>query len=864
MVSEGTLIEALADDLIVAMARTSDGSKRSVVLVLDPDRQFSRLIPDLQTELESRGVAVVTLQGSNQQFASKMELIRREAAGEPVVVYGPGFGPDALTQKLGAAAPELWSLVDLRYKGVVWDGSDQATDGALPSPVSLDRWLERHGASLAQGTARSKLAAGGSDSRLARYAARRAQRPLDDWPRPLTESVVRDELAGDPRDSVIQLLLAPSAAIATWADDKQDVLERIGTRYGLRFEALDPESIADEIAVSLAVTDAWDVFGRLGDFPFSARLPRGPQQRERVLALLRGDLLHRADVLARFRIRIARLEPDLAAIETWSVDKPGVPAALPHLLDARVRRLISQLEAAWVDGPAACLEVLARDLAATAVPEDAHARLAVLHRVRQLATLAREARDESVSVPSPSKLVDRYSSMWWSIDALYLSVAAACREDPDLVTASALASRVYFDYLDAVNQHFSDLVEPETSWPPPGTRGVVDVAAKIWAPAGSRQAVLIVDALRFDLARQIADSLGAGVALDSVLTTLPSTTPFGMTALMPLASGEPAVSYDGDKLSISAGGRSDLHERAGRKAYLESFLAARDPSETVAFAELESIVQGEAIPKTRWLVVFSYALDDRGHSLADSASLPGEAARLIQRLVRAVERLHQSGVARVDIVTDHGFLYVPPELTDSLGHPDLPARQAVSKNARYALLQPDAPATEVVHRASPIAPDVSLGFPRGIRTLSKATVYLHGGISLQECVVARISSLASLVPPRVEVEVEVTVSNVTGATIPVRVRPAGGPKSGQMTLGAPRPIKVRISVEASPQGDALDVADSITLEVRADTPELVSALYLHPGLFLKAGIALTVRAQDAETGETLFTKQIPLVVDWEG
>jgi hypothetical protein len=274
--------------------------------------------------------------------------------------------------------------------------------------------------------------------------------------------------------------------------------------------------------------------------------------------------------------------------------------------------------------------------------------------------------------------------------------------------------------------------------------------------------------------------------------------------------------------------------------------------------------QGEAIPKTRWLVVFSYALDDRGHSLADSASLPGEAAKLIPRLVRAVERLHRAGVARVDIVTDHGFIYVPPELTDSLRHPDVPARQAVSKNARYAVLQPDVRATELVHRVSPMAPNVTLGFPRGIRTLSKATVYLHGGISLEECVVARISSLASLAPPRVEVEVEVTVSKVTGATIPVRVRPAGGPKSGQMTLGAPRPIKVRISVEASPQGNALDVADSITLEVRADTPELVSALYLHPGIILKAGIALTVRAQDAETGEALLTKQIPLVVDWEG
>lgn len=867
MVSDGTLIEALADDLIGALVTTNDGARRSVILLLDPDRQFSRLIPDLETELAGRAVALVTLSGLGEQLTTKMTLIRQEPEGERAVVYGPGIAPDALLPKANGAAPDLWGLVDYRYKGIIWDGTDRAVAGALPSPASLDRWLERRGASFGPGTARPKLASGGPDSRLARLAARRAHGRLDQWPRPLTEAAVRDELAGDPRESVIQLLLDPSEAVGIWGDDRDDVLERVGTTYGLRFEGTDPERIADEAATSVALTDAWDVFGRLDDFPFTARLPRGPQQRERVLTLLRTDLIHRADVLARLRARIALLEPDLAAIETWAADKPGVPAALPHLLEARVRRLLDQLEAAWVDGPAACLEVLDGDLATSAVPEEAHATLSVLHRLRQLAKLAREARAETGSIATASKLVARYSTEWWRIDATYLSIVAACREDPELATASALASRLYFEYVDAANERFSGLIEAEGSWPPTGTNSILGVVSKVWAHAASRQAVLIIDALRFDLARQVADALGPSAAVEPVMTTLPSTTPFGMTALMPLIAGEPAVSYDQGKLSIGAGGRSDLQDRSGRKAYLASFLAARDSAETVAFVELEALVQGEAIPKARWLVVFSYALDDRGHSLADSASLPGEAVKLVPRLVRAVERLHRAGVARVDVVTDHGFLFVPPELIDSLGHPDLPAKQSVSKNARYAVLQPDVAATDVFRLASPMAEEVSLGFPRGIRTLLKATDYLHGGISLQESVIGRLTSQASLVAPRVDVVIELTVSKVTGATIPVRVRPAAGPASGQMTLGAPRPIKIRFSVDAALDANAadiVDVADPITLELRADTPELVSALFLRPGISLKAGITLTVRAQDDETGEGLLTKQVPLVVDWEG
>jgi hypothetical protein len=863
VVSESTLIEALANDLVGTRDDTANGAQPSVVLVLDLERQFKRLIPDLSVELESRDVALEILDGLDGQFAIKMALLRHEAAGKKAVVYAPSMGPEALNPGPGGSPPDVWALVEYRYKGRFWDGSPGGALGDLPTVARLDRWLERHGVTFQQGSSRSKLVSGGSDSKLARFSARRGRRRLDTWPRPLTESAVRDELAGEPRDSVVQLLLDPSAASSDWGDDREDVLERLGVTYGFRLDGTDPDLIADEIAVAIAVTDAWDVFDRRDDFPFLARLPRGSQQRERVLALFRGDLIHRSDVLVRFRARISRLEPELGAIEGWANDKPGVPAALPHLLGVRIRRLLDRLEEAWSAGPAACVDLLDRDLTTAGLPIDAHRSLGVLHDVRRLSQLARDSEAASESLQEAAGLVDAYATKWWTVDALYLSVSAACRDEPDLAIASALASRLYFNYLEAVNERFSQAVEPLATWPPAGTRGIADAAAKVWAPSPSRQAVLIVDALRFDLGQQVTSGLGPGATLEPVVSTLPTTTPFGMTALMPLNPGEPSVSYSGE-LSIAAGAHTDLQTRAGRKAYLESFFAARDPRETVAFVELEAIVQGVAIPKARWLVVFSYALDDRGHSLADAASLPEEAGRLVPRLVRAIERLHRAGVARVDVVTDHGFIFVPPELTDSLGHPDLPARQAVSKNPRYAVLQPEAAATEVIHRTSPLASNVSLGFPRGTRTLSKATVYLHGGISLQECVIPRITSQASMAASRVEVEVEVTVSKVTGATIPVRLRPAAGPASGQMTLAAPRPTKVRISVEADVAGNVSEVADAVGLEVRADTPELTSALYLREGVRLVAGTVLTVRAQDAETGEALFATQVPLVAAWEG
>ena len=81
------------------------------------------------------------------------------------------------------------------------------------------------------------------------------------------------------------------------------------------------------------------------------------------------------------------------------------------------------------------------------------------------------------------------------------------------------------------------------------------------------------------------------------------------------------------------------------------------------------------------------------------------------RLARAVDHLHALGHRFVEIVTDHGFIHLPPGLIDDLGHPELSAKQAFERKPRHAILKPDAPVEGVLRLASPLTPDLMLGFP---------------------------------------------------------------------------------------------------------------------------------------------------------
>ena len=672
-----SLAGALAEDLLAGLSQ-EDGVPRSVLLWLDPDGQFTRLRAAIAGELAGRGATFLALDQGGSQLDVKLALLDIEAEGGRAVVYLQRRALADLDPPSDGRPPALWAFVEYRYKGAVWGLRSSSASGP---PPPLDSWLAGRGVRFSGGGARASVTSGGADSRLARYAAHHAILDIGQFPQPVNQQTLNP--VGDPRDLVIDLLLDPGGAVTRWGDDGDDARQLIETTYGLRLSGEGPVVWADDLAMHLALVEAWDALGRAADFPFAKRLPASDAARAATLSLMRKAILPRSDVVARVRALVSSHGPELTGLVAWSAGRRGIPAAVPQIVERRLTDLLTAIEAAGSVEEA--LGLLEERLGNEGSLSDA--RLEVLGRVAALGRRAAAERIAMVALPQPTALADHFARGAWAVDATYLEIMAACRDQALLAPVRRLAGRIYLSYLDAVNQRFTDLVEMAASWPPEELRSIREEVDELWRRPGKtkdRRAVIIVDALRLDVARQLEARIGQTAELRWVASTLPTTTPFGMTALLPTEHGEVGVVAGTSTVQLFDEDNDSLEERDGRKALLRRLLEGR--GDTVAFVEVESLLQGEPVPTARYIVAFTYSLDDRGHSRADTASLPEEASKLPARLARVIERLHAAGVSRVDVVTDHGFLWLNPEDIDALGSPSVPPAQVRKKAPRYAIL----------------------------------------------------------------------------------------------------------------------------------------------------------------------------------
>lgn len=842
----GTVAERLAAELVTAL--DSATPRRRVLLWFDPDGSFNRLVRPASDALAPR-TEVIRYELGQSQIALKLELLRREGSNAATVVYLPNQSPDVLRPAgaHGEERPILWALADYLYKGAIWVGGGESESRA----ITLSEWLERQGVRPSFGSRAAELFAGGADSPIARYAELHAGTDPARWPSPLRVDDVRGRLAGDPTESALLLIASPRTATVEWGERTGDVLRAIRTTFGTS-GGDDAGGVAGSLVTVLALTDAWDTFGRRDDFPFLAALPQADKQRARALKLLREHVLRRQDVAPRYHAYVAELGPKWGAIGPWAKALSGQPLGMRDLALERVAALVDTLDASSPKTRAESLDRL-RENAAT-WPAD---RSAWVEQMRAIG-LAVELLDRISgagelleTVHDASLLVEAYAAKggWYAIDWGYLQLAHATATEPMLAPLRRMIDHAYVGWVASANERFAKLVEAADEWPLPGTD--LTPGPEWSATAKNRRAVIVTDAMRLDVARGVTAELSDAL-LDVGLSTLPTTTPFGMASLLP-HGGRLEASVANRKLTLRDGtSKHDLHEKGGRSDWLSETLGKAGQS--VAFAELKALIEGAKSKTADLTVVFDYRLDDAGHG---QGSIPDEVESHVRRLTRAIQRLHELGIGSVDVVTDHGFLHQPPELVEALGKPPVAPAQVHARAARYAVLRPDAPVDSLVRVRSPLVPTLELGFPRGIRTLEKPAEYLHGGISLQECVIGRIRSVRALGTASLRVAVRVPTTQLPTGTVAVEVSPEA---AGQMTLATPPPRRLSLAVsDASGQ----EVSDQLACEVRWDAPSQKLALYLREGTAISAGSTLRLTVTDSDTGEGIHTEDLTLLIDWE-
>jgi hypothetical protein len=861
-----TIPELLIDDMVRWMHSAADGVARRVLVWLDPKGDFKRLIQYLETPLADRELNLLGYARDDtfSQLKVKVDLLELESGNSSAIVYLEGFDRADLQTSEDGSPPLLWSVYDYRYKGSIWGRGQSWVPGSLPEPFTLARWLQGHGSSFLDDAARKKLTAGGGDSQLARYVERNRDQVPTDWQQPLRETDVVATLTGDPRDAMRLLLAAPSNVARIWGDEMSLIVARIESEYGFKSPHIGAtsEELADEFALRMAMTDAFVSLGSPDDFPYRQKATEQLQQQRRVLALLHDDVLPHSGLLPSYRERLLRLEKS-HDLSVYARDHAVRPNALPRLADSQWRSFLASFAEAEARHWQAALTFASGQKEAIEVgantPWDGLNRDTQWFVVRDLLALANAAaiaKPEIENTLAASSLARFYAEEWWRIDMAYLRIRAVAASESGIEGMRRVVDMVYFDFVSKLNDQFTRLVEAADVWPPPSMTMVDSLRDNLWAIPSGRSAVVIVDALRWDLARQVVERLGEQAQIQPVVTTLPSTTPFGMTALLPLQDN---LSFGFNPAAVvRAEDGDDLAQRQKRKDYLQSTLG-NNKRDSIAFVDFWEVAEGRPPPQVTQLVVFDNSIDEQGHKPKGSDQFLLLVEEFVDQLTRVIERLHMAGIGTVHVVTDHGFLFLPTEAVDSLGQPELPANQVLKKDHRWAALKPGVAPAQLIRFSAPLSNGtVPLGFPRGVRVLKKSEPFLHGGISLHECLIPYLVSRVGLSKTKVRPQVTVTTPELTGGTVPIVVTIEGG----QQVLDS-EPITVRIWVTSGSPSDQKVAAEPIELEVRPDIEVIRPALYLKEELGLRAGSELTLHAIDNETEEQLAIVRLTLKVDWD-
>lgn len=367
--------------------------------------------------------------------------------------------------------------------------------------------------------------------------------------------------------------------------------------------------------------------------------------------------------------------------------------------------------------------------------------------IQAAANLVQACEDADRQLPeharSQTALIDFYTTSLREIDRLQREFEQAERDllikqdGVDEVVPHARAA--YRKLVDKVQGLFVRHLE-QSGWPPAGRLANADVFDKLIAPklqeSGRRVAVLLIDALRYELGvelqKQLADD--AQVEVQAAFAQLPSITPVGMASLLPGAGAELKLIRKGDQMVVALGDQA-LPQVTQRMDVLRKRYGDR-------FAEmaLSDFVRGKpTIPAaTELLVLRSTTIDQH------MESTPEMALRLIHESLKAirvaVHKLSGLGFQDAVVVTDHGFyLNTATEAGDVCAKPP---GTWVNMHERLLLGDGSADASNFVLPAENVGVrgDFNqVAGPRAMVPYRAGEWYFHGGASLQEAVVPVIA-----------------------------------------------------------------------------------------------------------------------------
>ena len=287
-----------------------------------------------------------------------------------------------------------------------------------------------------------------------------------------------------------------------------------------------------------------------------------------------------------------------------------------------------------------------------------------------------------------------------------------------------------------LHQRLLAVVETQ-GWPAAGLPAARELTGKLVQPAlqdGRRIAYFLVDALRFELAQEVASLLteqGAIVQIQPYCAQLPTSTPIGMSALLP---------HDGN-WTLNTGPTGKVEPQAGQPLVPVPDVSARDKfwqqrfGDRVRVLSQEAWLNAPAVPATvRLLVVRSSDLDQAGENrgIGGLSQFP----LALRALRKAVLAAGTAGFREIVIATDHGFVLNPTPGDGALV--TVPPGEWPFRKVRSLLGRGPADTHGTIRfdsaQVSIPGPWPHFVVPRSLGAFERGITYAHEGLSLPEVV----------------------------------------------------------------------------------------------------------------------------------
>lgn len=843
----------ILESLVAQFEQRFQHEKRAqVCLWFDEKQEFTRLLPALQSHLaERKSPPFILLEYDTTKKQGQIWLKYRmyqilsvasvkEGRRLRFVLYLP-FSEEHLDSGNEEGGVLLDLLAEYRVSGVIW-----RINGKRPTLFSF---LRQIGAPLPDNPAdQRRLYDGGRESLLAKYIAKFISQPAVFWTTELTPELAQSRLIGDIDQTIFELAVDPEG---TWKSLQEKALDRefqemVRERYGFNAPGRGPADWVEELVTVLALTETYLGYGEPADFPLADRLPplEFRDQHSQLLQRWLRDTEYRA-AWDRW-IETVETKIDLAA---WAKGRPGLSFGFPHLVLLRWEEVLSAFEQASPKN-SEIAEFFGRY--GENVAQEAEIAKAASHPVgswsllRDLDLFLRDcddARTEAEKAETVEALISAYVKWAGSVDKRYIDIRFNAEEE-NLPLVSSLADRSYNSYADTLNARFFERFSKMGSGKLPGIPPVTGhLEEEVWYHKGQR-AVILVDGLRYDCALSLMELLsGYEVKVEPVGASIPTVTPVGMTALLPLTKTTIEVEIINNNIHPKVQGK-DTSVLANRLALLRDFGAdCRDIND----------VEAQSSPPKKLpdlLVVYGHdELDQIGHGSAEN--LIRHIHIEVRRLARLIRKLHRWGYEEVHVVTDHGFV-----LTGEENRPeDIPCDKdwCSVRKERFALVPASADLPLALF-PFPWDETLKVAVPPGRAFFKGEKSFSHGGATLQELVIPHLISRSRVrYEKRVGVEVVLPVFELMRTAVKVTLRPKVG-ASGEKQMGlfseTGRTLVIDV-LRKGPDGKSKSVLDpgprSVRIEPKDEEQNIT--LFFHSAATFQKGELLDLDIRDEETTE---------------